>query len=148
MAIASVAQSHAQKQDACREVGMMKTRTGYVSPYDIDRNCILQFAREVVRDHAEEMEDGYYLRVKDLPNAEKQILLSYSVECIELYEDFIQNPTRLQAAYEEYEKEMQYWIDEVIDDEYQDMYCARMEENDMVCRHHADNGEPYWVRRY
>lgn len=147
MAIASVAYFGTFEQDAFKDESVTKTRTGQVSPYDVTRNIILQFARELVREYAEEMDEGYYLSAKDLPFPEKKILLSYAVDCIELYEDFIQSRDRLEAAFIEYQKEMQYWIDEVIDDEYQDMYCSRMEEAGMVCHHHADNGEPYWVRR-
>jgi hypothetical protein len=146
MAIASVAHSFAQKQDAFKEEGLNNTRTS-VSPFDIERNLALEFARQCVLEYADEMDEGYYLRAKDLPDAEKKILLCYAVDCMELYEDFIQNPTRLQAAYREYEKEMQYWIDEVIDDVYQDYVTERKFDCGYQRERHEDNGEVYWISR-
>lgn len=140
MAIASVSNFYTNKQDqsTVKDDGKM----------DITRNIILHFARDLVRDHAEEMEEGYYLRAKDLPLSEKKILLSYAVECIELYEDLIQSPNTLEAAFIEYDKEMQYWIDEVIQDEFQDKFESRMHEAGMSCHHHSDNGEAFWVRGF
>jgi hypothetical protein len=143
MAIASVAQSYAQKQDAFREEGLKN----HVSIYDIERNIALEFARQCVRDYADVMEDGFYLLAKDLPEAEKKILLSYAIDCVELYEEFIQTPEYLQAAYKEYEKEMQYFINEVIDEEFSDFRENQMNDAGMVRCHFEDNGETFWVRR-
>lgn len=133
MAIASVSHNFVQKQDAFKDEGLQS------------RKLTLRLATQLVREYADEMEDGYYLLVKDLPDYEKKILLCDAIDCMDLYEDFVQDPSRLQAAYKEYEKEMQYWIDEVIDEVYQDDVIERRLDSGYTSERSRENGESIWV---
>lgn len=135
MAIASVAQLYKQKQDAVREDSL-----------EMNRRLTLRFARQLVREFADRMDEGYYLDPKDLPEAEKKLLLMFAVDDTDTYEFLIQNPTRLQAGYQEYKKEMQYWIDEVIEDVYQEEVLERRFEDGFRKEYDRTNGETIWIR--
>ena len=102
--------------------------------YDVTREQMLKYATQLVRDYADPMDEGYYLDVRELPDKEKKLLLAYVVyddfgsAADEMYEFFLSSPAKLKAAYEDYYKPMQYWINEVIEDVYQwDVHERRME---------------------
>jgi hypothetical protein len=120
--------------------------------YDVSREQILNYARELVRNYADTMVgEGYYLDVRELPDKEKKLLLAYVVyddfgdEAEEMYQYFIDSPIRLQASYKDYRKDMQYWINEVIEDVYQCDVYERNESYGLTKYIDQTNGEVRWL---
>lgn len=138
MAIASVAYFGAHKQDAFKEEGMTKTR-----------KFMLDYASSVVREYAKWTEDGYELWACQLPRYEKKIFLSHVIDedfddPVAAYEDFTKTVYAEDAAFSEYEKSMQYWIDEVIGD----VFAEDMTDGGFVYVTDRDHGDSRWIKRY
>lgn len=75
------------------------------------------FIRSLIREKAIHNSDSYSLLVCDLDRSEKRIFLSYLVSAEDL-EWFEETESRLEAGFLEYKKDMQYLINEQIDDVY------------------------------
>jgi hypothetical protein len=100
------------------------------------------FLDDFIRTNANHDNDGYTLFASNLDLIDKKLFLSYLVD-LEDYEDFIANDTRIQEAIKDYKEEMQYLIDQRIDE----VYHEDMEEMGLVLCQHRDNGEFYYQRR-
>jgi len=138
MAIASVAYFGTRVQDAFKEEGMTKTRS-----------FMLDYASALVREHAKWTEDGYHLCVSSLPRYEKKIFLSHVIDedfddPIAAFEDFTRDVHTEDAAFKEYEKSMQYWVDEVIDE----VFAEDMSDGGFVFVTDRDHGDSRWIKRY
>ena len=92
----------------------IKPRIGRVI---MDDKAFATFVIDCIRECAAHLNDRYVLFACDLPREYKLIFLSY-LSSAEDYEWYCQNPTRLLAAFDEYEKDMQQFIDSNIDDVY------------------------------
>lgn len=76
-----------------------------------------QFVDSLIRENATHKGDYFSLFVCDLSHGERKLFLSYLVDQ-ETFIDLTSNPYREMEALKEYEPEMQYFINERIDDVY------------------------------
>ena len=100
-----------------------------------------QILDQVIRENVRYRDGGYSLFASDLPHHDKKLLLSYLVP-IEDYEEYIKDPYKERAAFMEYEDEMQYLINERIDD----IWHEDMQEMGLTLCHCNQTGEPYYRR--
>ena len=81
------------------------------------RSAFHSFLDNIILENATRNSDYWSLGSKDIPYHDKKIFLSY-LTTPDDFEYFTASPIRERLALEEYEKEMQYLIDERIDDVY------------------------------
>lgn len=75
------------------------------------------FITNLIKEYATRRSDGYYLHASDLPLSELKIFLSHILSA-EDYEDALDNPVRTQEYIREFKSDIQYAIDDRIDDVY------------------------------
>lgn len=110
---------------------------------DEDKNMLGQAFRNtldrIIRDNYDYKDGCYHLFACDLPNEDKRLLLSY-LTSLEDFEYFTENFTRELESYKEFEPEMQYLINDRIDD----IWHEDMQEMGRILNHDKNNGEPYY----
>jgi hypothetical protein len=115
------------------------------SSMDGDKNLLgkvfRNFLDNLIREYAAHSNNAYNLFACNLPYEEKKQFLSY-LTIIEDYEYFTSNPTRERIALTEYESEMQYLIDDRIDE----IYHEDMREMGLTLSCHKDNGECFYYK--
>lgn len=97
------------------------------------------FLDDLIRSNATYKHGCYQLYACDLAYEDKKIFLTYLVTP-EDYEDYIENSNRERVALEEYEGEMQYLINDRIDD----IWHEDMQEMGRTLCHCNQTGEPYY----
>lgn len=120
----------------------------------MNQRTFAEFVKDLIREHA--LDDPLnkhclYISLSDIPpNDQKEYLKQwmFSEGMIEDYEEACNNPWLIDAYLVEYKKSLEYWLDKYISDVEADRYQDYLDDNDLVVRHHSDNGEPYTVRRY
>ncbi len=75
------------------------------------------FLDNIILEHATKGNDYYSLFAHDISYDDRKIFLSYLID-IDTYEDFTSNKIRERESLKEYEDEMQYFINDRIDDLY------------------------------
>lgn len=105
-------------------------------------NSLRLFVCSLISENATHVHDHFVLYAEDLSLIDQQLFLS-RLCCAEDYADFCADDTRLQAAIEEFLPEMQFFIDENIDD----VYRESMEEAGLVWSRTHGEYEGRWVRR-
>jgi hypothetical protein len=81
------------------------------------KRILSNFINSLIRENAKHNDDSYSLFVSDLEPIDKKIFLSHLVSADE-FEDYSANETRMSAAIKEYEEEMQFFVNENIDQVY------------------------------
>jgi len=116
------------------------------SSKDGDKNMLRKafrtFLDSIIRENATHRDDCYNLFASDLSYYDKKMFMTYLITPDD-YEDFTSNSVREREAIKEYEKEMQY----LIDDRINDLYHEDMREMGLVLNQHRDNGEFYYTQR-
>ena len=98
-----------------------------------------QILDQVIRENAIYKDGSYSLFASDLPYHDKKLLLSYLIP-IDEYDEYIKDPHKERAAFLEYENDMQYLIDDRIDD----IWHEDMKEMGRTLCHCNQTGEPYY----
>ena len=94
---------------------------------------------QIIRENAKYDNGCYSLFACDLPQYDKRLLLSYLIP-IEDYEVYIKDSYKERAAFIEHEDEMQY----LINDRINDVWHEDMQEMDRTLCHCGQTGEPYY----
>lgn len=93
----------------------------------------------IIRENCDYKDGCYHLFACDLPTHDKRILLSY-LTSLEDFEFFTENFTRELETYKEFEPEMQYLINNRIDD----LWHEDMREMGNFLNHDQNTGEPFY----
>lgn len=96
---------------------------------------------QLIRENCKHIDGCYSLFACDIPYEDRKIFLSYLVN-IDDYKDYISNKTRERIAIKEYEDQMQYLINNRIDD----VWHEDMQDMGRKLCHCNQTGEPYYVK--
>ena len=124
---------------------------------DMQKRIFHEFMDGLIKDYAEISYEGNYYRVElsvcDMPFAiQKQLLLAYDdyshdVGLDEYSADDQANPILMDAVICEHEKNIDSCLAKACERHAESLMADRVDSCNLSVRYHADNGEPYYVRR-
>lgn len=105
------------------------------------RDAFHTFLDSLIRNNAKHKSDCYSLFANSLSYDDQKLFLSYLVVPDD-YEYYTATPTRTREVLKDYHDDMQFLINDRIDD----LYREDMEEMGMRLCRHSDNNEIYYIR--
>lgn len=114
------------------------TKEGVFTMSSIGMKRALQGA---LHEHGEYQQGRLHLDARDLPLADRKLLLSYLLDLSD-YNRTVASPAYLEAVYKEHLSTIQ----SLLDDESTEVYHDCMNEMGMVKHTHSNNGETYWTK--
>lgn len=133
MATQSVQHTFVTKQASKDGSSYMELRTN---------RSFLSLIHTIIRENSKYKYGSYSLHLSQLSEEEKLLMLSYLIHPDD-YAYYLSDERLKRAAIKEYEPEMQYFIDEEIDD----VFHEDMHEMGLLLKIYNDNGEGYYVKR-
>ena len=119
-------------------IGKQATKEGS----SVNERELLIYVTDIILEYAKRNADHWVLYADELPYQERKIFLSKLISANQ-YADFTSNHVREQAAIDEYLDEMQWHINDRIDEVFED----HMDDCGMRKLNCHNTGEVLWIRR-
>jgi hypothetical protein len=101
-----------------------------------------RLVHRIIREYGQYHDGSFSVWMSDIDMSDRRILLSHITNAEE-YEEICASTEATEAYWNENEE----YIQNLVDAECDQVYREDMEEMGMMCLHHQDNNEKFWIRR-